>query len=416
MKAFLAASATLLAVAPIAAAAQTTQGFAREGLARIGTVMKDDVAAGRFPGAVTLIARNGRIVHLETHGFQDAAKTKPMRRDTIFRMASMTKPITTVAAMMLVEQGKLRLEDAVGTHLPELKDLKVELRRKGDGGAETSEDVSANPITVQDLMRHTSGLVYSFSSPSPRVKKAYDDAKFELSAEDMPPAEMLKRLAQIPLVVQPGTEFNYSVSTDVLGLLVERVAKKPLDQVLQEMLLGPLGMKDTAFWVPEAKRARLAELLDGDPLKASANRMCLPEADIRRNYFQGGAGLCSTIDDYYRFVQMLANGGEFGGRRYLSPKTVAFMLSDHTLGMTGTTAGSTGPGYGFGLGFAVRRHDGMGWAPGSVGDAMWAGIFGTSFTIDPREKLLAIQLTQGAAARLRSRIMFKSLVYGAMGR
>lgn len=416
MKALVVASAACLTLAPLAAEAQAPQGFTREGLGRIGTVMKDDVAAGRFPGAVTLIARNGRIVHLQTHGFQDNAKTKPMRRDTIFRMASMTKPITTVAAMMLVEQGALRLEDPIGTHLTELKDLKVETRKKGADGTETSEEVPARPITVQDLMRHTSGFVYSFSSPSARVKEAYDDAKFELSAENMPPAEMLKRLSQIPLVVQPGTEFNYSVSTDVLGLLLERVTKKPLDQLLQEMLLGPLGMKDTAFWVPEAKRARLADIVDGDPLKDSANRMCLPEADIRKNYFQGGAGLCSTIEDYYRFVQMLGNGGEFGGKRYLSPKTVAFMLSDHTIGMTGSTAASTGPGYGFGLGFAVRRHEGMGWAPGSVGDAMWAGIFGTSFTIDPREKLLAIQLTQGPSARLRSRIMFKSLVYGAMGR
>ena len=416
MKAFLAACAACFALAPGAASAQALQGFSREGLARIGAVMKDDVAANRFPGAVTLIAREGRIVHLEAHGFQDAAKTKPMRRDTIFRMASMTKPITTVAAMMLVEQGKLRLEDQVGTHLPELKDLKVELRRKGEGGADVTEQVAATPMTVQDLMRHTSGLVYSFASPSPAVKKAYEDAKFELSAEDMPPAEMLKRLSRIPLAVQPGTEFIYSVSTDVLGLLIERVTKKPLDQVLQEMLLGPLGMKDTAFWVPEAKRGRLAEVIDGDPLKASASRLCLSEADIRKNYFQGGAGLCSTIDDYYRFAQMLASGGEYGGRRYLSRKTVEFMMSDHTVGLAGSPAGSTGPGYGFGLGFAVRQRDGMGWAPGSTGDAMWAGIFGTSFTIDPREKLLAIQLTQGPSARLRSRIMFKTLVYGAMAR
>jgi CubicO group peptidase (beta-lactamase class C family) len=173
-------------------------------------------------------------------------------------------------------------------------------------------------------------------------------------------------------------------------------------------------MKDTAFWVPEAKKDRLAEVTNGDALKNSSLRMCMNEEAARKNYFQGGAALCSTIDDYYRFAQMVANGGEFGGKRYLAKKTVEFMLSDHLVGMQSLAPAFVGPGYGFGLGFAVRRFDGVNWAPGSVGDANWAGIFGTSFTIDPKEKLVAIQLTQGASTRLRSRILFKNLIYGAM--
>ncbi|BAT59230.1 esterase EstB [Variibacter gotjawalensis] len=403
------ASAALLALTP-AAQAQDAQGISRERLARIAPVMKQEVEKGTFPGAITLIARNGKVVHVETHGFQDAAKTKPMKRDTIFRMASMTKPMTTAAAMMLVEQGVFKIEDPISNLLPELKDLKVETK-KADG---STEDVTARPITIQDLMRHTSGLFYAAPPPSERLAKAYNDANIEARQEDIAADEMLKRLGGIPLAHQPGTNFHYSISTDILGLLLERATKKPLSQVLDEMLIKPLGMKDTAFWVPAEKKARLAEVTDGDPAKPGSLRYCLDEATIKKSYFKGGAGLCSTIDDYYKFAQMVANGGEFGGKRYLSKKTVEFMLSDHLIGMGGSTSASTGPGYGFGLGFAVRRQDGFGWTAGSTGDAMWAGAFGTMFTIDPREKIVAIQLSQGATTRIRSRMLFKNLVYGAI--
>jgi CubicO group peptidase (beta-lactamase class C family) len=246
------------------------------------------------------------------------------------------------------------------------------------------------------------------------LKEAYERANIEAREQDISGDELLKQLGQIPLAHQPGTTFHYSISTDVLGLLVERAAKKPLDQVLQDMLLGPLGTKDTAFWVPQDKAARLAELLDSEAMKASAMRYCRAEADIKKSYFKGGAGLCGTADDYLRFLQMIANGGEYQGKRYLSKKTVEFMLQDHLVGMGGSTAASTGPGYGFGLGFAIRLQDGFGWSAGSKGDAMWGGAFGTSFTIDPKEQLVAIQLTQGGAQRLQSRHLFKNLVYGAM--
>ncbi|MFM9941487.1 MAG: serine hydrolase domain-containing protein [Hyphomicrobiaceae bacterium] len=402
------------AVTPTATS-DIVQGFSRERLARIAPVMKGEIDKGVFPGAVTLIARNGQVVHLEAHGFQDAAKTKPMAKDTIFRMASMTKPITTVAAMMLVEQGIIKLNDPISILLPELKDLKVEVRKPDKDGAPVYEDVAATrQPTIQDLMRHTSGFFYAGAIGSPRLKEAYEKANIEARVEDISTDEMLKRLGQIPLAHQPGTNFHYSISTDILGLVVERATKKRLDQALQEMLLGPLGMKDTAFWVPVEKQARLAELATGESTRDSSLRYCRTEAEIKTSYFKGGAGLCGTAEDYLKFMQMLANGGEFSGRRYLSRKTVEFMLQDHTVGMGGSTMASTGPGYGFGLGFAVRLHDGFGWSPGSKGDAMWGGAFGTSFTIDPREKLVAIQMTQGAAQRLQSRHLFKNLVYGAL--
>ena len=391
------------------------QGMSRSRLGRIAGVMKEEVTKGTFPGAVTLIARRGEIVHFEAHGFQDAAKTKPMAKDSVFRMASMTKPIVSVAALMLMEQGALKINDSVAQYLPELKDLKVEVSKKNADGSVTTEDVPAQrAITIQDLMRHTSGFYYSGAMQSrPRLKEAYEKANIE-GREPISGDEMLKRLGDIPLAQQPGTNFLYSISTEILGLLVERVTKKSLDVVLQEMLIGPLGMKDTAFWVPNDKSSRLAELLDSDPQKKLSLRFCTSESEIKKSYLLGGAGLCGTAEDYFKFVQMVANGGEYEGKRFLSKKTVEFMLQDHLVGMGGSTMNSTGPGYGFGLGFAVRLQDGFGWSPGSKGDAMWGGVFGTNFTIDPREQLVAIQLNTGASGRLQSRHLFKNLVYGAM--
>lgn len=397
------------------AAADIVQGMSRERLGRIAGVMKQEIDKGHFPGAVTLIARRGEIVHFEAHGFLDQAKTKPIAKDSIFRMASMTKAITTVAAMMLVEQGAFKINDPIEQLLPELKGLKVEVSKTAADGTVTTEDVPVNrSVTIQDLMRHTSGFYYAGAIGSKRLKEAYEQANIEARETPISADEMLKRLGQIPLAHQPGAAFHYSISTDVLGMVVERATKKPLDVVFQEMLFAPLGMTDTAFWVPAEKAARLAELFDSDPLKKGALTYCLPQAEIKKSYLKGGAGLCGTTEDYFKFVQMLGNGGVYQGKRLLSKKTVEFMLQDHTVGMGGSTATSTGPGYGFGLGFAVRLHDGFGWSAGSKGDAMWGGAFGTSFTIDPKEQLVAVQLTQGATPRLHSRHLFKNLIYGAM--
>lgn len=391
-------------------------GMSRERLARIAPIMKEQVEKGIFPGAVTLVARRGSIVHHEAHGFQDAAKTKPIGKDAIFRLASMTKPIVTVAAMMLVEQGAMKLNDPISTWLPELKDVKVETQKIDKDGATTTEDVPVNrPITVHDVMRHTAGFVYAGATKSSRIKELYNKANIEARETDITGDEMLKQLGQIPLAHQPGTYWEYSIATDVLGLLLERVAKKPLDQLLRDTLLEPLGMKDTAFWVPKEKVVRLAEALDSDPMKATLLKgYRILENPAGKCYFKGGAGLVGTTEDYLKFAQMLANGGEYKGRRYLSRKTVEFMLSDHTVGLGGSTIGTTGPGYGFGLGFGVRLHDGFAWVPGSKGDAMWAGIWGTSFWIDPKEKLVGILMSQSPSNRIHTRMLYKNLVYGAL--
>jgi CubicO group peptidase (beta-lactamase class C family) len=383
------------------------EGFSADRLTRISASMKEQVDLAIFPGAVTLVARNGKVIHSESHGYLDAAKTKPMTKDALFRLASMTKPIVTAAAMMLVEQGKMKLNDPIVAYLPELKELKVET---------PNGDVPlTRPIWVQDLMRHTAGFVYAGSTKSPRIKKLYDDANIESREVDITAEQMLKNLGQIPLAHQPGTFWEYSISVDVLGLLVERVAKKPLDAVLRELLLDPLGMKDTTWWVATNQAQRMAESLDSDPLKIDMLKSYRQSYNpLGKSYFKGGAGLVGTAADYLRFAQMMVNGGELEGKRYLSRKTVEFMLSQHTLGMGGTTIGTTGPGYGFGIGFGVRLDEGMGWVPGSRGDAMWAGAWGTSFWIDPKEKLVGILMAQGPSNRVHTRMLFKNLVYGSL--
>jgi CubicO group peptidase (beta-lactamase class C family) len=378
-----------------------------ERLARIAPALNAQVGIGTFAGAVSLVAQDGNIVHHEAVGFLDAAKTRPMPRDAIFRLASMTKPITSVATMMLAEQGQLKINDPVTNWLPELKNLKVETPQ--------GDVAPTRMITVQDLLMHTSGLVYGPASPSPRIAKMYADLNIESLETDISGDEMLKRLGTIPLLHQPGTTWFYSISTDVLGLLLERVSGKRLDVLTQELLLGPLGMTDTAWWVPPAKRGRLAETLDSDPLKAAMVRAYRQDSDpAPRQYLKGGAGLVGTGADYLKFAQMVVNGGTDGRTRYLSRKTTEFMLSDHLVGKAGVPNATTGPGYGFGLGWGVRMYDGVGWTPGSVGDAMWAGAWGTSFWVDPRERLVGVLMAQCPSNRIHTRMLYKNLVYGAV--
>jgi CubicO group peptidase (beta-lactamase class C family) len=405
----LAWSALVLApgAAPWAAAPDEVAGLSKARLARIAPAMKEQVDKNVFPGAVTMVARHGKLVHYEAHGYMDAGKSRPMTRDALFRLASMTKPIVTAAAMMLVEQGKMNLHDPIAKWLPELKDLKVET---------AAGDVPlARPIWVQDVMRHTAGFVYSGAAKSPRIKKMYEDGNIEARETDITGDEMLKNLGQIPLAHQPGTYWEYAITVDVLGLLIERVAGRPLDALLRELLLDPLGMKDTTWWVAPENTARIAEALDADPLKKDMLKSYrIYSNPLGKSYFKGGAGLVGTAADYLKFAQMMVNGGTYQGKRYLSKKTVELMLSNHTVGMGGTTIATTGPGYGFGLGFAVRLDEGMGWAPGSRGDAMWAGAWGTSFWIDPKEGLVGILMSQAPSTRISTRMLYKDLVYGAV--
>lgn len=400
------------AVTPVSAP-DTVRGFSKARLARIRPVMEAEAARNSFPGAVTLIARQGEIIHHEAHGHLDAARTRPMTTEAIFLQASMTKPIVSALAMMLVEQGRMKLDDPIHAYLPELAELKVEVRRPG---AEPEYVQPTRMPTVHDLQRHSAGFVYANpASPSPAIRAAYERYDIEARKGPVTTATMLRQLGTIPLAFQPGTTFHYSIATDILGLVCERVAGMRLDRLLARDLTGPLGMADTTWFVPEAKRARIAEAPTTDPQTApmwASYRITEDPGDT--SYFKGGAGLVSTAADYHRFAQMIANGGHFEGVRYLSPATVRFMLSNHITGMAGSPAASTGPGYGFGLGFGVRLADGVGTAAGSPGDAMWAGAWGTSFTIDRAEGLVAILMAQGPSNRFRTRMIFKNLVYGAM--
>jgi CubicO group peptidase (beta-lactamase class C family) len=387
------------------------EGFSSDRLARIGPVMRTEIEKGTMPGAVTLIARNGQIVHFEAHGYLDQGKTKPLTKDAVFRMFSMTKPFVSVAAMVMVEQGRMRLSDPISNWIPELKDMKVLVEKKDGSGAVSREPVPAErPITVQDLLRHTSGLPYAGSAPFPEIKEAYAKAYVESRQTDVSPEEFAKRLAAIPLSWQSGTRWEYGLSTDVLGVLLERLSGKRLDVLLDEVLFKPLRMKDTSFQVRPDQTARLADAFDSDPQKAAAWKWARVEADPGKRYRLGGAGSVSTTEDYFRFAQMMVKGGELGDVRILSRKTVEYMLSDHIAGFPGSTVGSTGPGYGFGLGFSVRRQDGFAVVPGSTGDAMWTGLGGTSFTIDPKENVVGVFMAQAPTPRVYTRFLFKNLL------
>ena len=383
------------------------QGFSRSRLNRFQPTMEREVERGSFNGAVALIARNGQIIHHEAYGHQDNARRVPMTKEAIFLLASMTKPLTSIAAMMLVEEGRMKIGDAITQWMPELRELKV-LTAQG-------EVPLARPITVQDLLRHSSGFVYAAASPFPRIREMYEQHDIESRNGPVTSADMLRHLGTIPLAFQPGAQFLYSISTDVLGLLLERVSGQRLDRLIAERLTGPLGMPDTVWWVDPARRSRVAESIASDPLSASMWQSYRIEQDPGdRTYLKGGAGMVGTSADYFRFTQMIANGGILEGRRYLSAPMVNYILSDHMGSMGGTPAASTGPGYGFGLGFAVRREQGIAVAPGSPGDAMWAGAWGTSFTIDRAEKLVGVFMAQGPSSRTHTRMVFKNLVYGAM--
>ncbi|MFC4170497.1 serine hydrolase domain-containing protein [Microvirga sp. GCM10011540] len=410
--------AAVLAIVPLQLSFATDnglQGFSQERLDRTAPVMRAEIEKGTMPGAVTLIARNGEIVHFEAHGFIDAAKAKPMTKDAVFRAFSMTKPFVSAAAMKLVEEGKMSLRDPISNWMPEFKQMTVYTEQTDDRGRTTRVAVPAKrQITVQDLLRHTSGFTYAGSAPFPELKEAYDKAEIESRNSDLSPEELIKRLSTIPLAYEPGTRWEYGVSTDVLGVLVERVSGKRLDHYLDEILFKPLNMKDTRFQATPEQLPKLADALGSDPQKADAWKWVRVEEDPGKRYRLGGAGTVTTAEDYFRFAQMMLNGGELDGVRILSPETVEFMTSDHIAGLQGAPTPTTGPGYGFGLGFGVRLQEGLSWVPGSTGDYMWAGAGGTSFTIDPKENIVGVFMAAAPSPRLHTRFLFKNLLYGAL--
>ena len=383
-------------------------GLSAERLQRITDFVRREVEAGAIPGMVLTIARAGRVGFAEAIGWRDKDAGAAMALDTIFRIASMTKPIISVCAMALGEEGRLDIGAPVAEYIPAFKELTV--------GVERSR--AKRTMTVQDLLRHTSGLTYAAFGDSP-VQMIWRDA--DLMAEDQTNEELVEKLANLPLMFEPGTTWEYSMSTDVLGRVVEVVSGKNLAAVVAERITGPLGMADTAFAALGDKGARVAE-----PLIDKASGKKPPMRNVTRNnrWHSGGGGLVGTAADYLRFCQMLLNGGELDGVRIIAPKTVAHMASDHLppnveYGDTARTRfGALAPvpemGYGFGLGFAVRKAQGMSPVPGSVGEFFWGGATGTYFWIDPAEQMIVVLMLQAPDQRLRYRYLSRRLTYAAV--
>jgi CubicO group peptidase (beta-lactamase class C family) len=385
-------------------AAPEELGLSTTRLARLGEVMRRESERGRVPGAVALVARRGRIGYFEAFGRRDPVNGAPMAKDAIFRIYSMTKPIVSVAAMMLWEEGCFLLNDPVSKYLPELADLQVAVTR-GEG----IELVPAErEITIQDLLRHTSGLTYEYLGTGP-VHQMYMAAK--IYSLKMNSAEQVTRLGQLPLLHQPATRWEYGRSTDVVGRLIEVLSGLKLSVYLDRHVLGPLGMIDTAFHVPQQHHSRLAEAFSKDPDSGAA--VALTDVRAPPNFESGGGGLVSTAGDYARFLQMLLNDGTLDGVRLLGRKTIEYMTSDHLGPITGAPDLLV-PGYGFGLGFAVRLHAGIARVPGSIGQYYWNGLAGTTFWVDPAEKLFAILLIQAPGQRRYYGTLFRDMVYAAI--
>jgi len=394
-----------------------TVGISPDRLSRIRAVLQKEVDADRLPGAVVMIARRGQLVYSEAIGFQDKAAGKPMTKDVIFRIYSMTKPLASVAAMMLVEEGKMQLTGPVSKFLPQFAKMEVLVTDK-DG--KTSREVAKRQITIHDLFRHTAGLAYGEFSNVPELKAAYAEAKLfdpAITAESrmITPEQFVAGIAKAPLVHEPGTTWEYSMAVDVLGRVVEVISGQRLSAFLDERLFRPLGMVDTGFKVPEAQWKRIAEPLPKNPLTGAANE---PMLDVKIDPLNdsGGGGAVSTASDYLRFCQMMLNGGTLDGRRYLSPTTIKLMASDHLGNRPGSplTPGALlmgVEGYTFGLGFMVRQVPGLAGVPCSEGEYMWAGAGGTFFWIDPKEQLAVVYMAQTPGAiRPYYRRMIKALV------
>jgi CubicO group peptidase (beta-lactamase class C family) len=423
--AFVTATATIVCAQVLPTATPEAVGLSSERLGRIGTALKAEIDQGRIPGAVVMIARRGKLVYSETFGYRDKAAGVPMTKDTIFRIYSMTKPLVSVAAMMLVEEGKLQLTDPVSKYLPSMKSMQVSVAQTDAEFAKVTYSTvsAAREMTVQDLLRHTAGFAYGEITQNAPVKKAYVDAgifktTIEFDARDLAPAEQVERLAKAPLAHPPGTVWDYSLASDVLGRVVEAASGKRLGEFMDERLFRPVGMVDAAFWVPPAKLPRLAQPLAIDPVTGNAIHLidvsAMPAAD------SGGAGGVATASDYLRFALMMLNGGRVGDSRVLSRTTVALMTSDQlgTRIAAPTTPGELllgTPGYTFGLGFAIRQGPGVAGVHGSQGEFMWGGYAGTYFWVDPKEELVAVYMSQATGpTRPWYRRLVKNLTYQAI--
>ncbi len=413
--------ATFMPVAadPLAVTTPEKVGLSKEKLADIGKALAADVERGTLAGAVVAVARKGKLAYYESIGFQDKPAGTKMSKDSIFRLYSMTKPWTSVAAMMLVEDGRIQLTDPVSKYLPSFKGMKVAMATPGPDGQPIYKEVPAErEPTIQDLLRHTSGIAYDFVTRNAAVKEAY--VKADLTAlgstirDKMTAAEMVDRLSKTPLASQPGSVWEYSLSTAVLGRVVEAVTGKRLSKFLEERMFQPLKMADSGFEVSKGKANRIAQPLLPyevitifDPTVPAANDL-------------GGEGGLSTAGDYLRFGQMLLNGGQLDGKRLLSRTTIALMTSDQLGTRPGTPMGPGElllgvPGYTFGLGFTVRTGAGIAGVPGSQGEFMWGGAAGTFFWVDPKEQLVVVFMAQSPfPTRQIYRRMMKQMVSAAI--
>ncbi len=393
------------------ASAQET-GFSAEGLEALGAWTRSYAEDGKLAGLITLVAKDGKIAHFQTAGVRDLETQAPMTRDTLFRIFSMTKPVTSVAIMMLVEDGKLGLDDPIADHIPAFADARVYV--SGEGEAMVTEPAE-RAITVRDLLTHSSGLTYGIFGDHP-VDKLYMEAG--LYAGGRSSGELVQVLAGLPLLKQPGTGWHYSLATDVLGHLVEVVSGKTLDVFFEEEIFQPLGMTDTVFFADQADFPRLATVYqkaeEGEGIVPETDRMSAVGRDQDRwGLMSGGGGLVSTTDDYLRFCQMLLNGGTFNGVRLLEEETVARMSRNH-LAEAYLPYSRQEKGFGFGLGFSVLMDEeeaGL----GSEGEYAWGGAASTVFWIDPKEDIIAILMTQfvpSYAYPLREE--FKAKIYEAL--
>lgn len=388
-------------------------GLSSERLARIRPLIQQYVDQGKIAGTVTLIMRKGKAAHIEAIGNMDEGK--PMREDAIFRIASMTKAVTSVAVMTLFEEGKILLDDPISKYIPEFKNAQVAI--PGEDKKSFTLVPAKTAITIRHLLTHTSGITYRFISTEPWAK-LYKEAGISdgLTQTEGTIGDNIKKLAKLPIMHQPGERFSYGLNTDVLGYLIEVVSGMTLDQFFQKRIFEPLQMKDTHFFLPEDKLPRLAAVYNQLP-DGRIKRMN-DEPDERnylvysasfhykgpRTFYSGGAGLVSTIADYARFLQMTLNGGELDGARVLSRKSVELMTTNHV----GELFGSQG----FGLGFSVVRDLGKDDELGSVGQYGWGGFFHTNFFVDPKEKMIGIFMSQLYPANdLRLHERFRSLAY-----
>jgi CubicO group peptidase (beta-lactamase class C family) len=416
----LAGSVLLALAAPLAHAEGTFDipagaHFNPQKLAKIGEFFKNEVATGKIPGAIVLIEQHGKPVYHEFFGVREPATKLPMTDDTIFRIFSMTKPITSVAAMMLIDQNKLKLDDPVAKYIPSFAKAKVGVETKAENGDKALELVPLKrPITIQDLMTQTSGITYGFYGDS-MVRKAYANAR--IYDGDFTNAEFAERIAQLPLAEQPGTLWDYGHSTDILGRIIEIVSGKSLLQFEKDNLLGPLGMSNTSFYVTDPGKKSLVAMpaLNDQDFRVGFNSDVL----VRQKWESGGGGMVTSMADWAQFSRMILNGGKFDGKQYLSPKSFELMTTDHIGPNSGVDRDYfyfPGDGFGFGLGFGVRTDPGNAKPPppGSLGELKWDGASGCYFVIDRKQDMFFVLMEQTPSQRQRIQKAVKQLIYEAM--